>query len=275
MSNKSISRVVQDLKNIQIVKKLCDNSSNSGSYENLYVCKKKGDPNQYVCKIIKEKMFNPLEFAIAKLMSNNVNFIDVYNCYYTKKGHVILIMDYVVDGDLFELVKSKQSSILDEALCRKILINLITALNDLHAQQFIHNDVKLENLLFDIKRKRLYLCDFGLVKCINVPSHYDGTTIYFSPEKIAKIPCTQSFDWWAVGIVAYELLSKNYPFEFDEEEEDEINPKEMMNIYKQPLKKIPNISKNAMDFVRQMLMLDINKRLSTYDQIIKHPFLNI
>lgn len=267
---------MQELRNTQILEHL--NHNDEDSYENVYICKKKGDPKKYVCKVVKEATFNPYEFVVPILMENNPHFVKMHNFVYNKRGGMFFLMDYVADGDLFDLVKKDGNHFrLDEPLCRRIIFNLVNALHDLHQKRLIHNDVKLENLLFDRKKKkRLYVCDYGLVRVIGTPSVYDGTTVYFSPEKITKQPYNPSFDWWAVGVVAYEILSATYPFDIDEDSEEAMNdiePQDMLLLYSKPLKLIENVSETAMDFVTKMVAFDISNRLSTFDEIIKHPFL--
>ncbi|AAM70201.1 protein kinase 1 [Phthorimaea operculella granulovirus] len=275
--SRSIARVVQDLKNIQILEKL--NKNEDSSYENVYLCKKRNDPTKYVCKLLEKRIFNPLEFAVAVMMKDNPHYVNIQNFVYTENGDVFYLMDYIKDGDLFDLIKRNKKKIpLDENACRRIIITLVNALNDLHKHYLIHNDIKLENLLYDRSKKRVYLCDFGLVSTIGAPSCYDGTVVYFSPEKIVKSVCDVSFDWWAVGVVAYEILSTHYPFDLNDNDGEEVNsiePDEMLPLYTKPLPRINHVSNNANDFVQKMLCLDIDKRLSTYDEIIKHPWLLI
>nr|AIU37213.1 ORF3 pk-1 [Cydia pomonella granulovirus] len=274
--SKSISRVAQELSKYEILKKL--DESDTESYSSVYLCKKKGEHKRFVCKIVKPSTFNSLEFDVHILMRNNPNFIKLHNFVFNDNGESLLIMDYVSDGDLFDFVKMNDTRELrlNEAACKKIIITLVTALNDLHKNNIVHNDVKLENLLYDRKKKRLFVCDYGLSRIVGTPSFYDGTTVYFSPEKIRHEAYQTSFDWWAVGVVAYEILSTEYPFDINEgneEEMDAIEPKDMLPLYSKPLPTIEHVSKKANDFVRRMLALDINSRLSTYDEIIKHPFL--
>ncbi|UXX41811.1 pk1 [Psilogramma increta granulovirus] len=273
--NKSIARVVADLKNTQILDNLGNNDDNS--YDNVYLCGKKGDHKRYVCKIVKKSRFNPLEFSVAILMQNNPHFVKVHNFVYTNGGDAVFIMDYVSGGDLFDLVKKNGvENRMNEIVCRKIIFTLVNTLHNLHQHKIIHNDVKLENVLYDRKKKRAYICDYGLARAIDTPSCYDGTTVYYSPEKIAKQPNQVSFDWWAVGVVTYEILSSNYPFAIDENSEEEmynIEPADMLPLYSQPLETINNVSEKAMDFVTKMLTLDKSKRLCTYNDIIKHPFM--
>lgn len=273
--NKSIARVVADLKNTQILDNLGNNDDSS--YDNVYLCRKKGDHKRYVCKVVKKSRFNPLEFGVALLMHNNPHFVKVHNFVYTSVGDAMFIMDYVAGGDLFDLVKKGGANHrMDEITCRKIIFTLVNALHDLHLHKIIHNDVKLENVLYDRKKKRAYICDYGLAKAIGTPSCYDGTTVYYSPEKIAKQPHEVSFDWWAVGVITYEILSSNYPFAIDESSEEEmynIEPTDMLPLYSKPLELIDNVTDKAMDFVIRMLSLDKSKRLCTYSDIIKHPFM--
>ncbi|AKN80702.1 protein kinase-1 [Diatraea saccharalis granulovirus] len=266
---KCISRVVQELKNTQIVEKLCVNDDET-AYDNVYICTKKGDKKRYVCKSIKNGLFNPLEFAVPILMINNPHFLKVKNFVYNVNGETFFIMDFIEDGDLFEI---KNEERLDETTCRNIIFTLVNALHDLHKKNVIHNDVKLENILFDKRHKKVFICDYGLARIIDTPSIYDGTSVYFSPEKIKNQPYAPSFDWWAVGIVCYEILSSSYPYPIDDEKE--IDPPDMLPFYSKSLKQIKGVSKKAMDFVSRMLTLDINNRLSSYNEIIKHPFLRM
>nr|ARX71862.1 protein kinase-1 [Erinnyis ello granulovirus]ARX71992.1 protein kinase-1 [Erinnyis ello granulovirus] len=273
--SKSISRVVADLKNTQVLDNL--GNSDDNSYDNVYICKKKGDHKRYVCKVVKKSRFNPLEFTVPIFMHNNPHFVKVHNFMYTSSGEVLFVMDYISGGDLFDMVKKGGSdNRLDEITCRKIIFTLVNALHDLHQHNIIHNDVKLENVLYDRKKKRTYICDYGLAKIINTPSCYDGTTVYYSPEKIFKQNHEPCFDWWAVGVLAYELLSSKFPFDIDENNEEElydIEPAEMLPLYSKPLEDIDGVTHKAMDFVTKMLTLDKNKRLCTYNDIIKHEFM--
>ncbi|AMF83754.1 pk-1 [Cnaphalocrocis medinalis granulovirus] len=266
--NRSIWRFVQDFKNVEIVKKLGDNDV---SYQNVFICKIKGDQKHYVCKIIKRAL-NPLEFVVPVLMQHNPHFLKLYSFAYNKRGEAAMIFNYIPDGDLYNLINRKNYH-FDEATCQKIILSLVNAIHDLHKRQIVHNDIKLENLLYDTKRKRLHICDYGLTQNIGTPCVYDGTTLYYCPEKIAKQPYACLFDWWAIGVVSYEILSSQFPYNTDDYT-NEVEPHEMLPLIAQPLPPIENITPIAMDFVTKMLSFDINLRLNSYDKIIKHPFLN-
>jgi Alphabaculovirus/Betabaculovirus serine/threonine-protein kinase 1 len=263
---------------MEVVGKLnCDESS----YDNIYLIKKKGSNQVHILKTINKRIFTYMEPFVHEIMKNNTHFITL-QCAVHLPDTSFLIMDYIKDGDLFELVKNSNFK-LDENKCRKIILQLVNALNELHKHLIIHNDIKLENLLYNKDKHRLYVCDYGLAHVMGTPSTYDGTNVYFSPEKIKEEPNQASFDWWAVGIVTYEMLSRKYPYklghgphEYDSDGENfnDIEPQALLRHQTKRPPNIKHVSEVSNDFVRRMLTYDITKRLSTYDQIIRHPFLD-
>ncbi|AER41432.1 protein kinase 1 [Epinotia aporema granulovirus] len=269
-----LNSVIGALKNIEIIGPLNVDENEADAYENVYLCKKKDTQTCYVLKVVTGKN-NPMEYTAMKIMNNHNNFVTIHD-YFDVDGVTYFIMDYIKDGDLYNIIEKKEMAkrdIIDENKCRKLVLSLVNALNRLHAHKIIHNDIKLENLLYDIGKNHLYICDCGLSHSIDTPSCDDGTFVYFSPEKINKEVNQVAFDWWAVGVVTYEILAKNYPFDISEEDEIKQDPKKLMKVIKKGIPKIKRRSETANDFVRQMLTYDITKRLSTYNQIIKHKFL--
>ncbi|AQQ80273.1 protein kinase-1 [Betabaculovirus altermyunipunctae] len=292
-SNKSISMAQRYLNDVEVVGKL--NESEDSSYENIYLIKHKNDDKLYVQKIVNDDSFLIFELHVHDIMRDNSHFIKLYDVIHVP-GCTFWTMQYVPDGDLFDLIRNSTFRI-DENKTRKLLFQLVNALNDLHAHRIIHNDVKLENLLYNRKKHKVYICDYGLSHNIDTPSSYDGTCVYFSPEKIKRELNQVSFDWWAVGIVAYEILSGKYPYKIftkdggaggssssmrkklsrssSANDVDEVEPEELLKYQRNKLRKIRRVSAVANDFVQQMLCFDYTKRLHSYNSIMRHPFLKI
>ncbi len=74
--------------------------------------------------------------------------------------------------------------------------------------------MKPENILFDLEGY-LKLTDFGLCKYLRnneLATTFCGTPEYLSPEIIMEKGCNKSTDYWALGILLYELLCGIPPF---------------------------------------------------------------
>ncbi|KAA0189009.1 Serine/threonine kinase, partial [Fasciolopsis buskii] len=128
------------------------------------------------------------------------------------KDNVYLCMEYMPGGDLYYWLEKYDT--FNETQVRFYLSETVLALEALHNLKFIHRDLKPDNMLLDA-RGHLKLADFG--SCVQVADdgyHFCnspiGTPDYISPEmlncqsKPGKIG--PECDWWALGIIAFEML---------------------------------------------------------------------
>ncbi len=148
--------------------------------------------------------------AAAKL--NHPNIVTIYEVS-EFKGRPFFAMEYV-EGDSLRDISEKQD--LTQAQVIDIAIQICDGLQEAHAAGIIHRDIKPSNILVD-QNNRCKLLDFGLAVVRGCdPLTKDkstlGTVSYMSPEQILGKEIDSRADIFSFGIVLYELLSGDLPF---------------------------------------------------------------
>ena len=127
--------------------------------------------------------------------------------------NIYMLLSYVPGGELFTHLRRAQRFTSD--VTRFYLANIIIALRYLHSFNIIYRDLKPENLLLD-SCGYLRLTDFGFSKVVDDRTWtLCGTPEYLAPEIIQSEGHGKAADWWACGILCYEMLVGYPPF-FDE-----------------------------------------------------------
>ena len=148
---------------------------------------------------------------------------------------------------------------------------LFNVLNYLQKNKIIHRDLKPDNILIN-KTGYLKVIDFGVAtRLINKDSTstFVGSSYYMSPEIILGKNYNFSVDYWAVGIILYEIFYGRVPFGFD--------LKEPKQIYKEITDKKPVLPSdpNHMHFnslIQLLLNKNPNKRIMNFHKIKTLPF---
>jgi serine/threonine-protein kinase len=132
-------------------------------------------------------------------------------------SHPFLVMELIEGGTLRELLRERgpMPPHAAAAVLRPVLGGLATA----HHAGLVHRDVKPENVLISDDGE-VKLVDFGLVRAvaeagITSTSVILGTAAYLSPEQVSSGAADARSDVYAVGILAYELLTGTTPFSGD------------------------------------------------------------
>ena len=167
-------------------------------------------------------------------------------------GNLILIMEFCPGGDLFDqLYKHKSFTVADTRIFSS---QVLLPLEYLHALSIVHRDLKLENILVSADGA-LKLTDFGFAKKIKYRSWtLCGTPEYLAPEIILEKGHGKAVDYWAFGVLFYEMLNGHSPFEA----EDHLAT--YQKILDGNVNYPPKMDPEAVDIISKLLQKDITRR---------------
>lgn len=141
---------------------------------------------------------------------NIVRFYDLVD----NEGASFFLMDYVEGITLRKVLEESPGALsLDQILT--IMTPVCRALNYAHQQKVIHCDVKPENILID-QNGVVYLSDFGIAFNKSSEGNFlvkSGTPAYMAPEQILGAGVSPQTDIYALGVVLYEMFTKETPFQ--------------------------------------------------------------
>lgn len=133
-----------------------------------------------------------------------------------------MVMEYV-DGRTFkQLVRlqNQQGYPMPVSRALDLVIQVCAGIGYAHRANLVHCDVKSQNILVT-RDDRAKVADFGIARAMSEATQHTqdaqiwGTPHYFSPEQAAGLPATPASDVYAIGVVLFELLTGQLPFNAD------------------------------------------------------------
>ncbi|KAM4711368.1 cAMP-dependent protein kinase catalytic subunit PRKX [Anableps anableps] len=177
-----------------------------------------------------------------------------------------MLMDYVPGGELFSYLRSRGR--FSNATGLFYTSEIVCAIEYLHSKEIVYRDLKPENILLD-SEGHIRLTDFGFAKKLSDRTWtLCGTPEYLAPEVIQSKGHGRAVDWWALGILVFEMLAGYPPF-FDD------NP---FGIYQKILSgklEFPrHLDFYVKDLIKKFLVIDRARRLGNMkngaDDVKKH-----
>lgn len=166
-----------------------------------------------------------VENEVRILSSLSHPHITMYHCSFQAEGNLNIVMEFASKGSVEEAIKERQASRVPFAEPTVIawLQQLGGALQHMHLKQILHRDLKAANVFLTedvfLTDGSIKLGDFGISKTLSTQTNLAvtacGTPFYFSPELINGKPYREPSDVWALGVLLFELLTLQRPFNGD------------------------------------------------------------
>lgn len=131
------------------------------------------------------------------------------------EGRPCIIMEYVDGQTVHERISEYGPLPIDESL--SVFKSVARAISYIHQKGILHRDIKSNNIKIS-SSGQVKLLDFGIAKDTITPKltldgHYVGSLYYLSPEQLMGNKVGQPSDIWSLGILLYELITGELPFE--------------------------------------------------------------
>jgi len=137
-------------------------------------------------------------------------FILALESFYQDHNEIYMLLELALGGELFSALRDQGK--FDEDAARFYGACVASGFAFMHDRKIIYRDLKPENLLFD-PDGYIKMIDFGFAKIVtNRTFTLCGTNEYLAPEIIQHKGHSHPVDWWAFGILIFEMMTGQPPF---------------------------------------------------------------
>ena len=270
-----------------------------GTFGEVYLTQKDGSMNYYATKRMEKKMVDDPRYKkyfkneisiLQRLFHENIIRLEDLKA---TLNHYYIIMEYCNGGSLNQCLnryKELYHRPFTEEIVQYIMKQVVSAVKYIHAQNIIHRDLKLDNILVNFLNQADYdsvnmlktgvkLIDFGFASSKDENEMYStaiGSPLNMDPLILKKFNAgrvqtndlyyDEKADIWSLGALCYQMLIGNSPF-------DAYNMQELVAKIEEGTYKVPtNLSREVVSFLNGMLQYDPKKRL-TAENLSNHAFL--
>lgn len=246
-----------------------------GSYAKVFLAEYKRTGKIYAMKVIKKASVNDdedidwvqTEKHVFEQATNHPFLVGLHSCFQTE-SRLFFVIEYLCGGDLMYHMQRKRR--LPEDHARFYSAEICLALDFLHERGIIYRDLKLDNVLLDAEG-HIKLTDYGMckegLKTGEQTSTFCGTPNYIAPEMLRGESYDFCVDWWALGVLCFEMMAGRSPFEINENpsENPDLNTEDHLFqvILEKPIRIPRNLSAKANSLLKGFLQKNPTERLGS------------
>jgi len=168
-----------------------------------------------------ERVFNEKKIHMLLSQKGSYQVVKMYKTF-KDETNIYLILEYQ-PADLFSLLNQMRGHVMPEQDAKFLAAVLVAALESMHELGTIYRDMKPQNVLIDDMGYPM-LTDFGFSKILSLKGaeipglppqtiSFVGTPAYMAPELLKRKYYSEAVDWWALGILMFEVLLGDVPFD--------------------------------------------------------------
>lgn len=203
-------------------------------------------------------------------MCDSPFIVKLYECY-NEPQNLCFLLELALGGELYDTYCKKGfHGSLKHA--QYYVGGTTFGFEHLHEKKIVYRDLKPENLLL-VEGGKIKLTDMGLAKVVVGKTNTTcGTPDYFAPEVIGSVGHNHAVDWYTLGILLFEFMTGNPPFE-------SANPQQTMGKIQKGINTVkfpPKLKGDGEDLVKKLCNKNPSERLPMkkdgIENIMKHPW---
>lgn len=256
---------------------ILDRTIGMGSFSVVKIAYLKKNPSKkFAIKILKKehiiKMKQVEHTLNEKKILSSISCPFIVNLAYSFKdnSNLYMVLEYVNGGEMYTHLRGV--GCYNENASRFYASQVVLAFEYLHFLNIIYRDLKPENILID-STGYLKLTDFGFAKVVkDITWTLCGTPEYISPEILSSRGYNKAADYWALGVLVYEMCAGYSPFGA------ETQIKTYEKILSGDLRLPAQFSIEVKNLITNLLQSDLTKRLGNLkngiNDIKQHKWFN-
>ncbi|NLO82220.1 MAG: Stk1 family PASTA domain-containing Ser/Thr kinase [Clostridiales bacterium] len=207
--------------------------------------------------------------SLAAASLSHPNIVNIYDVG-EENGVYYIVMEYVNGKTLKEYIREKERLEWEEAV--RIAAQICSALKHAHKNGIVHRDIKPQNILIS-EDGTVKVADFGIARAVSsatvtiAGANVMGSVHYFSPEQARGGYVDEKSDIYSLGIVLYEMVTGNVPFEGDTA--ISVALKHIQERVKPPWELNPSIPKSLNDVIEKATEKDQAGRYQTAGEMLR------